>query len=84
MTRQTTSMKNLKDKLDKYQLGKARSTRPIELHEGSPVTLELTADRRNALLTRGNTPTMEIDSLFAQQVADFIDQYRPALEALAK
>jgi antitoxin component of MazEF toxin-antitoxin module len=56
----------------------------LQLQEGSQVSLKLTADRCHAMLTLGTTPATEIDPVFAQQVAEFIDQYRPALEALAK
>lgn len=56
----------------------------LQLEEGSQVDLELGADQHYALLTLGNTPIQEIDPKFAEQVADFIEQYRPALEALAK
>jgi antitoxin component of MazEF toxin-antitoxin module len=56
----------------------------LQLQEGSQVALELMADRCHALLTHGISPTTEVDPIFAQQVAEFIDQYRPALEALAK
>ena len=56
----------------------------LHLQEGSQVALELSADKRHALLSLGNSPEMEIDPVFAQQVAEFIEQYRPALKALAK
>ncbi len=56
----------------------------LHLQEGSQVALELGADRHHALLPQGTIPIKEVDSIFAQQVADFIEQYQPALEALAK
>lgn len=56
----------------------------LHLQEGTQVSLELGIDRHHALLTLGTTSPPEIDPIFAQQVSDFIEQYRPALEALAK
>ena len=56
----------------------------LHLSEGSQVSVKLDADRHYVLLALGGKPMPEIDPIFAQQVTEFIEQYRPALEALAK
>ncbi len=58
----------------------------LGLEQGAAVDLQLDEAGRRMILTPIQPPT-EVDSVdaeFAQQVADFISQYRPALEALAK
>lgn len=54
----------------------------LQLSEGSELSLKLDADCRYVLLTVRGEPTPEIDPIFAQQVTEFIEQYRPALAAL--
>jgi hypothetical protein len=66
----------------------------IVLPEDILETLGLSADTEVSITTKPSlgqiiiTPASEIltgvDEEFARQVSDFIDQYRPALEALAK
>ena len=58
----------------------------LHLQEGSEVVVELDREHRyivirpvQAILSEGG-----VDEAFASQVDAFIEQYRPALEALAK
>lgn len=56
----------------------------LQLSEGSEVTIELNLAQAQIIMTP-TTPTADgVDALFARQVADFIEEYRPALEALAQ
>ena len=56
----------------------------LQIADGKEVSVELDAERRHIVITP-TTPTVEgVDAEFARQVADFIDTYRPALEALAR
>ena len=59
---------------------------PLGQTDGQRVIAELENTVRHAVLRARETPLEEvgIDEQFAQQVAEFIDQYRSALEALAK
>ena len=54
----------------------------LGLHEGSEISVALGPDRREIVI-KPAAALAGIDETFAQQVADFIEQYRPALEALA-
>jgi putative addiction module antidote len=56
----------------------------LGLEEGSDVSVELMAEEKEIVIKPVETPLAEIDESFAQQVAEFIEQYRPALEALAR
>lgn len=56
----------------------------LRLHEGEDVSVELDADRQQIVITRVSVEPDGVDAEFARQVAEFIDAYRPALEALAK
>jgi putative addiction module antidote len=58
---------------------------PLGMSEGSDVAVEL--DRKNGQITIRAVEkpiTGGIDETFARQVNDFIEEYRPALEALAR
>lgn len=56
----------------------------LHLAEGGEVSVELDADH-NQIVIAPATPAVDgVDVEFARQVADFIDAYRPALEALAR
>ena len=56
----------------------------LQLTEGSEVTLVLNQAQGQIIMTP-TLPTADgVDALFARQVADFIEEYRPALEALAQ
>ncbi len=58
----------------------------LGLEQGAAVDLQLDEAGRRMILTpiQPSTEVDSVDAEFAQQVADFIAQYRPALEALAK
>ena len=53
----------------------------LHLVEGGEVSVKLDADQRQIVIA----PAADgVDVEFARQVADFIESYRPALEALAR
>lgn len=58
---------------------------PLHLAEGAEVDVQL--DRERGVITIAPAPphaaARGVDEDFARQVSEFIDQYRPALEALA-
>jgi putative addiction module antidote len=56
----------------------------LELAEGDEVSVELDKEQRQIVVTPLKAPLPGVDEVFARQVADFIEQYRPALENLAK
>ncbi len=56
----------------------------LRLREGEDVSVELDAERQQIVITRVALEVGGVDAEFARQVAEFIDTYRPALEALAK
>jgi putative addiction module antidote len=56
----------------------------LGLAEGSEVSVELDRERRQVIIAPVDTTLPGVDETFAQQVAEFIEQYRPALDALAK
>lgn len=58
----------------------------LGIYEGSDVSVDLDREKRQIIISPAEEPLAEagLDEEFAQQVADFIDQYRPALDALAK
>ena len=57
----------------------------LELSEGEDVTVELDSQQRQIVISPVQKATAGgIDEEFARQVDDFIREYRPALEALAK
>jgi len=56
----------------------------LGLSEGSEVSIELDKERRRLIITPVATTLPGVDADFARQVKEFIEQYRPALEALAK
>ena len=57
----------------------------LQLSEGEDVSVELDSQQRQIVISpvEKSVPT-RIDEVFAKQVDDFIEKYRPALEALAK
>jgi len=56
----------------------------LQIDEGSEVNIGLDRENRQIVIVPTNSLTIEgIDQEFAQQVAEFIDHYRPALEELA-
>jgi antitoxin MazE len=56
----------------------------LELAEGDEVSVELDKEQRQIVVTPLKATLPGVDEVFARQVADFIEQYRPALENLAK
>jgi antitoxin MazE len=56
----------------------------LQLNEGSEVSIELDEAGRRILIAPVQPANAGVDAEFARQVADFIETYRPALEALAR
>jgi antitoxin component of MazEF toxin-antitoxin module len=56
----------------------------LRLQEGEDVAVELDPARQQIVISRIPSPADGVDAEFARQVAEFIDDYRPALAALAK
>lgn len=56
----------------------------LGLKDGQDVSVELETERRQIVITPLVPEVEGVDAEFARQVADFIQAYRPALEALAK
>ena len=58
----------------------------LHIDEGTEVNVELDREKRQIVITPAQPPlaVVGIDPEFAHQVAEFIEQYRPALEELAK
>lgn len=58
----------------------------LGLQEGADVTVDLDRDGRQIIIAPAEMPlaVAGIDETFARQVAEFIREYRPALDALAK
>jgi putative addiction module antidote len=58
----------------------------LGLVEGAEVAVDLDREKRQIVITPVEKPLViaGVDENFARQVAEFIEQYRPALEALAK
>lgn len=59
---------------------------PLHLAEGAEVNVQLDQEQGIITITPALSPSAVhgIDEEFARQVSDFIDQYGPALQALAK
>ena len=56
----------------------------LGLQEGSEVSVRLDLEKREMIISLTETPLAEINERFAEQLANFIEAYRPALEALAR
>jgi len=58
----------------------------LGIHEGTPVEVSLDRENRQVILKPAEAPPAisGVNQKFAHQVAEFIEQYRPALEKLAK
>ncbi len=58
----------------------------LGIQEGSEVSVDLDRDKKQVVISAIEEPLAEVgvDETFAQQVSEFIEQYRPALEALAR
>lgn len=60
------------------------SLQSLGLEEGSEVNVALDKSKGRIVIEPSRPALADIDPAFAQQLDDFIEQYRPALEALAK
>ena len=56
----------------------------LHLKEGANVSVELDRENRRIVITPAELPLAGINEEFARQVAEFIEQYRPALDTLAR
>lgn len=56
----------------------------LGLNEGSEVSVAVDQEQGRIIIEPAAHPLADIDETFARQLEDFIEQYRPALEALAK
>ena len=57
----------------------------LDIHEGAEIEVNLDRENRQVILKPVEIPLAisGVDEKFAHQVAEFIEQYRPALEKLA-
>ncbi|MBP8058935.1 MAG: AbrB/MazE/SpoVT family DNA-binding domain-containing protein [Chloroflexi bacterium] len=53
-------------------------------HEGSEVSVAVDVDRGRMVIEPATLHLADIDPAFAEQLNEFIEQYRPALTALAQ
>lgn len=60
------------------------SIQSLGLQEGSEVNIAVNKEDGTVIIQPIKPPLAEIDEAFAEQLNVFIEQYRPALEALAK
>jgi putative addiction module antidote len=56
----------------------------LGIAEGSEVTVELDMEQQRLVIAPAQPTKAVIDADFARQVSEFIERYRPALEALAR
>ena len=58
----------------------------LGIQDGTEVTVELDREHRQIVIAPIDVPIVVagVDEKFAHQVKEFIEKYRPALEALAK
>ena len=57
----------------------------LQISEGEEVSVELDSQQRQIVISPVEKAiSTDIDEAFARQVDDFIEKYRPALQALAK
>ena len=58
----------------------------LGLEAGADVSIDLDRDKHQIVITPVDLPLSDagVDAVFARQVAEFIERYRPALEALAR
>lgn len=58
---------------------------PLGMNEGSDVSVELDREKQQIIIRAVEKPVAPgVDHEFARQVSEFIEEYRPALEALAR
>ena len=56
----------------------------LGIEDGSEVSVELDTKTHQIIIRPAERTIAGVDEIFARQLADFIDEYRPALEALAR
>lgn len=58
----------------------------LNINEGAEVEVNLDRENRQVIVKPADLPLVAagVDENFAHQLAEFIEQYRPALEELAK
>jgi putative addiction module antidote len=56
----------------------------LQLQEGDEVAVELDDGGRQIVIAPLAVDVEGVDETFARQVAEFIEEYRPALQALAR
>lgn len=56
----------------------------LQVREGEDVSVELDTEHGRIVITPAGAGLDGVNAEFARQVADFIEEYRPALEALAR
>jgi putative addiction module antidote len=58
----------------------------LDMDEGTEVNVELDREKRQIVIKHAEPPMViaGVDPEFAHQINEFIEQYRPALEELAK
>lgn len=58
----------------------------LGIREGAEVSVDLDRENKKIVIEPVEEPlaVAGVDEAFAQQVAEFIEQYRPALEALSR
>jgi putative addiction module antidote len=56
----------------------------LGLDEGAEVSVEIDREQRRIIITPAGLVLPGVNEEFARQVTEFIEQYRPALEALAR
>ena len=57
----------------------------LKLSEGESLSVELDSKQRQIVISPVEKPlVVDVDEAFARQVIEFINEYRPVLEALAK
>ncbi|MEZ4735426.1 MAG: hypothetical protein R3E79_50680 [Caldilineaceae bacterium] len=55
----------------------------LQLSEGSELRVELGLEQGQIVMTPTTPHAAGVDAAFARQVAEFIEEYRPTLEAMA-
>jgi putative addiction module antidote len=56
----------------------------LGIADGSDVSVELDRETHQIIIRAAEQAIAGVDEVFARQVAEFIREYRPALEALAR
>ena len=56
----------------------------LNLKEGAPVSIGLDQENQRIIITPAAAELAGVDQEFARQFTEFVEQYRPALEALAR